>query len=152
MYGYVCKYVKEPMVFSFEGNNGCVCSLSPCDQTTRWEHVGDPVRITGQQEEGILRQMDDRSAGGGRRSRWERDKAFHTDWGESVRFLRVLNRVVLPKHGAGRLRGAACGSPGGHQHSGWGSEEDHLLALTKRGRLSLRMMGNGHISDLSTAG
>lgn len=32
------------------------------------------------------------------------------------------------------------------------SEEDHLLALTKRGRLSLRMMGNGHISDLSTAG
>lgn len=34
-------------------------------QTTRWEHVGDRVRITGQQEESIFWQMDDRSAGVG---------------------------------------------------------------------------------------
>ncbi len=39
-----------------------MCSLSPCEQITRWEHVGDLVRITGRQEESILRQMDDRSA------------------------------------------------------------------------------------------
>lgn len=48
----------------------------------------------------------------GRRSRWERHKAFHTD---CMWFLRVLKCAVLPKHGLGRLRGAACGSPGGKQ-------------------------------------
>ena len=32
--------------------------------------------------------------------------------GLGVRFLRVLNSLVLPKHDRGKLRGAACGSPG----------------------------------------
>lgn len=32
-------------------------------------------------------------------------------------FLRVLNHVVLPKHGQGRLRGAACASLGGYRDS-----------------------------------
>lgn len=40
-------------------------SLSPREQTTRREHVGDLVRITGQQEESILRQMEDKRAGVG---------------------------------------------------------------------------------------
>lgn len=88
----------------------CVCSLSPCEQTTRWEHVGDPVRITGQQEESIL---PDRWMAGVQE--WEKVKMGETQsfphW-LSVRFLRVLNRLVLPKHGQGRLRGDACGSPG----------------------------------------
>lgn len=88
----------------------CVCSLSPCEQTTRWEHVGDPVRITGQQEESIL---PDRWMAGVQE--WEKVKMGETQsfphW-LSVRFLRVLNRRVLPRHGQGRLRGDACGSPG----------------------------------------
>lgn len=89
--------------------------------------------------------------GSGRRSRWERHKAFHTDW-ESVRFLRVLNCVVLPKHGLGRLRGAARGSPGRYRDSRWGSGGDLLLALRTRRRLRLRVMGNGNMTDLSMAG
>lgn len=32
------------------------------EEITRRQHVGDLVKITGQQEEGILWQMDDRSA------------------------------------------------------------------------------------------
>lgn len=41
---------------------GCVCTLPPRGERTGWKHS---VRITGQQEESILWQMDDRSTGVG---------------------------------------------------------------------------------------
>lgn len=67
--GKVCMQICERMLtFSLlhsVKDNVCVYSLSPHEQTTRREHVGDLVRITGQQEERILWQMEDRHAGVG---------------------------------------------------------------------------------------
>lgn len=63
--------------------------------------MGDLVRITGQREESVLRQMDDGSAGVGV-GQYGRDTKPSAPTGrESVRFLRLLNRVDLPKHGPG---------------------------------------------------
>lgn len=42
-----------------------MCGMSPGEQMPRWECVRYPVRITGEQEESIHQQMDDRSAGVG---------------------------------------------------------------------------------------
>lgn len=51
--------------------------------------------------------------------------------GGSVWFLRVLNRAVLPKHGQGRLRGAACASHGGRRDSRWSRGEEQASASTE---------------------
>lgn len=81
---------------------------------------------------------------------WEKVKMGETQslpqWlEESVQFLRVLNWVILPKHGAGRLSGAACGFPVGYRDSRWGNGKDPLLVLTAQGHV--RLMGNGNITD-----
>lgn len=57
-FDYVCVHADDRMlIFNLlqnVRNNGRVRSLSPSEQTTRWDHVGDLVRITGQQEESRL--------------------------------------------------------------------------------------------------
>lgn len=131
-------------------NNGRVCAV--CLPVSR-QQDGSMWVILSESQDNRKKALSDRWMTGAQE--WEKVKMGETQslphWlGESVRFLRVLNRVVLPKHGPGRLRGAACGSPGGCRDSRWGSGEDHLLTLTTRGRLRQRVMGNGNIIDLST--
>lgn len=69
---------------------------------------------------------------------WEKVEMGETQsfprWlGESVRFLRVLNWEVLPKHGTGRLSGAACGFPVGRRDSRWGSGGPLIHSDSTRG-------------------
>lgn len=135
---YVCVHANDRMlIFNLlqnVRNNGGVRSLSPCEQTTRWDHVGDLVRITGQQEESSSLTDGWQERRSGRRSRWEkRDTKPSTLTGRVRRISQGAKPRSPAKARPRQMRGAARGSPGGYGDSRWGSGEDHLLALTTRG-------------------
>lgn len=91
----------------------------------------------------ILWQMDDRSAGVGEgQDGRERDTKPSTPTGRESTISQGAKPCSPAKARPRQMRGAACGSHGGHGDSRWGSGEDHLLALTAWGWLRLRVMGN----------
>lgn len=139
------------MIFRFAT---CVANKRPCVQFVRlWTDNKEGAcgwscqnhRTTGRKCSPTDGWRERRSGSG---SIWERHKAFRPDWEREC----AISQVAKPRRPAKARPGRCWVRPpatllGGHRVSRWGNGEGHSLAVTARGRLRLRVMGNAHAAD-----